>query len=233
METKDNKILEDCKNCLFKMCCQDSISQHDFNFIFQSTIQQTYKRGEIIFKQGMKTDYLVYLSGGIVKFNYCDENNKNLILAITKSPTLLGLANVLNEDVNVFSIIAIEDCKGCLIDLRKLKLLVFSNQRFMMSILKLSTDMFRSSVFNYISLANKRTVGRIADVLIYLADTIYDSNIFNLTISRQEFAEFAGCSKENVIHTLQNFNEDGIIHLNGKKVEIMDMKRLQKISKNS
>jgi len=233
METKENKLIVDCKDCLFKLCCKDTISQDDFNTIFQRTIQQTYKRREVIFKQGMKTDYLVYLSDGIVKFNYEDENGKNLILTITKSPTLLGLTNVLNEDVNVFSIIAIDDCKGCLIDLKKLKNFVFSNQLFMLSILKLSTTMFRSSVFNFISLANKRVIGRIADVLIYLSKNIYNTHEFILTMSRQEFAEFAGCSKENVIHTLQIFNEDGIINLNGKQIEIIDFERLQKISKNS
>ncbi len=232
MGTKKIDLEEECEKCLFKTTCNQTISQDDFNFLFQSTIQQTYKQGEIILKQGMKANHLVYLLDGIVKFNYEDENKKNLILTISKAPTLLGLANVLNEDVNVFSIIAIEECRGCLIDLNKLKVLALNNRLFMLNILKMSTGLFRNSIFNFISLAHKQVNGRIADILINLSQRVYDSHSFILSVSRQELAEYAGCSKENVIHTLRNFDADGIIKISGKKVEILDLERLKKISKS-
>ncbi|HNY07812.1 MAG TPA: Crp/Fnr family transcriptional regulator [Bacteroidales bacterium] len=230
MEAKE--ILEDCKECLFKLACDYFISQSDFEMLFQSTVQQNYKKGEVILKQGMKGNHLVYLRKGIVKFNYEDANGKNLILTISKSPTLLGLANILNEDVNIFSIIAIEECSGCLIDMDNLKMLAFNNQIFMLNILKMSTEMFRNSIFSFISLAHKQVYGRVADILIYLSKDIYQSNQFVLSLSRQEIAEFAGCSKENVIYTLHNFDSDGIIKVSGKKIEIISFERLFKISKS-
>lgn len=222
---------DDCINCFFKHSCNESLKDEDFDFLFQKTIQQKYKKGEFIFKQGMKTNYLIYLLNGKVKFNYEDENGKNLILSINKAPTLLGLANVLNEDINIFSIIAIEDCRGCMIDLNKLKVLAIENKLFMMNVLKMSTDLFRSSILNFISLAHKQVNGRIADVLIYLSKNVYESNTFTLTLSRQELAEFAGCSKENVIHTLRNFDSEGIIKVINKQIEIINIDKLTKISK--
>jgi len=226
-----NEIEADCRECLFKTTCNQSISQSDFDILFQSTVQQNYKKGEVILKQGMKSDYLVYLRKGIVKFNFEDVNGKNLILTISKAPTLLGLANILNENVNIFSIVAIEECNGCLIDLNNLKMLAFNNQIFMLNILKMSTEMFRNSIFSFISLAHKQVNGRIADILIYLSKNIYENNDFILSLSRQEIAEFAGCSKENVTNTLHNFGSDGIIKVGGKKIEIVDYERLLKISK--
>ncbi len=144
----------------------------------------------------------------------------------------MGLANVLNEDVNVFSIVAIEECRGCLIDLNKLKMLALSNRMFLLNILKMSTGMFRSSIFNFISLAHKQVNGRIADILINLSKNVYQSNSFILSISRQELAEYAGCSREIVIYTLRNFDTDNIIKISGKKIELLDLERLQKISKS-
>ncbi len=231
METELKEISEDCLDCLFKTTCNQYAGQDEFDLLFQSTIQQNYKKGEIILKQGMKSNHLVYLLSGIVKFFYVDENGKSLILTISKAPTLLGLANILNEDVNIFSIEAIEECRGCLIDLNKLKLLALNNRFFMLNILKMSTGMFRSSILNFISVAHKQVNGRVADILIYLSKNIYQSQTFNISLSRQELAEFAGCSKENVIHTLRKFDLDGIIRISGKKVEIIDFERLLKISK--
>ncbi len=230
METKNIILTEDCLECLFKTTCNQTISQEDFDFLFQSTTQQNYKKGEVILKQGLKTNNLVYLLKGIVKFNYEDENKKNLILTITKAPTLLGLANILNEDVSIFSIVAIEESRGCLIDLDKLKMLALNNRLFMLNILKMSTGMFRSSIFNFISLAHKQVNGRIADILINLTKNVYQNNSFILSISRQEFAEYAGCSKENVIHTLRNFDNDNIIKISGKSIKILNLDRLIKIS---
>jgi len=229
---KEKSILPDeCMDCLFKSTCNQIAGQEDNNFMFLNPIQQNYKKGEVIMKQGMKTNHLVYLHKGIVKFNYEDNNNKNLILAITKTPTLLGLANVLNEDINVFSILAIEECSGCLIDMNKLKMLIMSNRLFMLNIMKMSTGMFRKSIVKIISMAHKPTVGRIAEILIDLSKNVYQNDSFVLSVSRQEFAEYAGCSKVNVIHTLQNFAADGIIKVSGKKIEILNPERLMKISK--
>jgi CRP/FNR family transcriptional regulator, polysaccharide utilization system transcription regulator len=230
MNSDMNKLYKDCETCFFKNTCNQTISKSEFDFLFQDTVQQTFKKGEAIFKQNMQTNYLVYLLNGKVKFNFEDENGKNLILMILKAPSLLGLANILNEDINVFSIIAIDKCKGCLIDKEKLKLLGLTDKMFMLDILKMSTSMFRNSIYNFISLTHKQANGRIADILLYLSKNIYNSNQILLTLTRKELSEFAGFSQEQVIHIIRNLNSDGIIKINGKKIEILNFDRLLKIS---
>ncbi|MDI6832922.1 MAG: Crp/Fnr family transcriptional regulator [Bacteroidales bacterium] len=230
MDNNRKAPLDICADCLFKTICIKSMSEEDFNFLYESTIQKFYQKDEVIFQQGEKSPFLVFLQKGLVKFNYLDANNKNLILTIVSAPSLLGLANVLNEDINLFSIIAIEDSMGCQIDLNKVKVLAMKNKNFLISLTKLSTDMFRNSIYNVISLAHKQINGRIADILLFLARDIYHSNTFTLSISRQELAEFAGCSKENVIKSLRSLNRDNIIRISGKEIEILDIKKLIKIS---
>lgn len=230
MNNNKKAPLDICADCLFKTICLQSMSEEDFNFLYESTVQKSYQKDEVIFQQGEKSPFLVFLQKGLVKFNYLDANNKNLILTIVSAPSLLGLANVLNEDINLFSIIAIEDSMGCQIDLNKVKVLAMRNKNFLISLTKLSTDMFRNSIYNVISLAHKQINGRIADILLFLARDIYHSNTFTLSISRQEMAEFAGCSKENVIKSLRSLNRDNIIRISGKEIEILDIKKLIKIS---
>lgn len=224
------QVNDDCLDCLFKTSLCKGLSLEEFSNIFELTTQNEYKKGEVIFKQGMKTSYLVFLTHGLVKFVY-NNNGKELIITIDKAQTLLGLANVLNEDINLFSIIAIEDCRGCIIDINKFKLQMVNNRSFMLEIMSISTQMFRKSIFNFISIAHKQSNGRVADILIYLSENIYQSNSFVLSLSRQEIADFAGCSKELIIHTLQNFSNEGIINVSGKSIEIQDINRLHQISR--
>jgi CRP-like cAMP-binding protein len=221
---------DDCLNCLFKTTLCRGLPLEEFNKIFELTTQNTYKKGEVILKQGSKTNNLVFLTQGMVKFVY-DNNGKDLIITIDKAQTLLGLANILNEDINLFSIIAIEDCKGCLIDSNRFKIQLINNRQFMIEIMSISTQLFRQSILNFISIAHKQSNGRIADVLIYLSKNIYNDNNFVLTLSRQELADFAGCSKELIIHTLRNFDADNVIKVSGKNIEILDFERLMNISR--
>ncbi len=199
--------------------------------LISSSEKLSFAKNEIILKQGIKSTHLIYLQQGMVKFNYEDEAGRNLILTIQKAPTILGLANILNDDFNLFSVCSLEDCVGFTIDIHKLKDTVFTNRDFFVNIIKLSSEMFRTSIFNFISLAHKQVNGRIADILIYLSKNIYCNTTFNLTLSRQELAEFAGCSKENVIHTLRNLANEGIIDVKGKYIDIKKMDRLMYFSK--
>jgi len=220
-----------CSDCMFRAVICKDVNTADFNNLLSTTVQHHYKKGEIILKQGVRSHHLIFLTRGIVKFSFEDQNGRNLILTLARAETLLGLANILNEDVNVFSVWALEDCEGCMIDLNRLKLLALNNRSFMFNLLQMSTGMFRNSIFNFISLAHKQVIGRLADILIFLSKDIFRSNSFTLPLSRQEIAEYAGCSKEIVIHTLRNMDADGIIRANGKNIEILDFDKLNFISR--
>ena len=222
--------IEECKNCFFKHGLCKGLSEDEFRTIFEQTKQYTFKKGETILKQGAKFTELIFLTKGIVKF-VSENNGRELIVAIDKAQTLLGLANILNEDVNLFTIVAVEECKGCVINLNRFKLYTISNRKFMLEVMSLSTQMFRDAIFNFISVARKQSNGRIADVLLYLSNKIYQSTSFSVGLSRQELADYAGCSKEQLIHTLRNFSNDGIISASGKKIEILDMDKLMTISR--
>jgi CRP/FNR family transcriptional regulator len=112
-----------------------------------------------------------------------------------------------------------------------LKEIALSNPRYMMKLLEIITGMFKTSILNFISLAHKQVNGKVADVIIYLSRSIYKSDSFTLSLSRKELSEFAGCSTENVIHTLTKFHREGILSVSGKQIEIKDFDRLEKISK--
>ncbi|MCQ2253328.1 MAG: Crp/Fnr family transcriptional regulator [Bacteroidales bacterium] len=225
-----NSKMPDCAACFFKNGLCKGLSEDEFKSIFTQTRHYTYSKGEIIYKQGSKCDDLIFLTSGIVKF-VTDSNGKELIVAIDKAQTLLGLANVLNESINLFTIVAVTECSGCMINLNRFSLYLMNNRQFMFEILSLSTQMFRGAIFNFISVARKQSNGRVADILLYLSQKIYESRSFSLDLSRQELADYAGCSKEQLIHTLRNFSTDGIINVSGKKVEILDVDKLMTISR--
>jgi CRP/FNR family transcriptional regulator len=72
--------------------------------------------------------------------------------------------------------------------------------------------------------------GRIADVLIYLKEKVYETNPFHTTLSRQDLADMSGMSKESAIRILREFKDEGIVQVSGNDFEILNLDHLIKIS---
>jgi CRP/FNR family transcriptional regulator len=215
----------------FRRISSQFIAEKDFEKLEKTSVKLTFKKGEPILKQGGMPTHIVYLEKGIVKFNYENETNKNLILTIVSAPKILGGANLFYKDNNLFSLVAVEDCEVIMIDSKVIEEVLMDNSKFAMMMFQVASEMFKKSVMNFISLAHKQKEGRIADIMLYLADEVYHSNSFFLSLTRKELAEFAGCSTENVIMTLSKWQNEKIISLDGKSIEIKDIDKLMYISK--
>ena len=215
----------------FKRISSQFISEKDFEKLERSSVKLNFKKGETILKQGGIPNHIAYLEKGIVKFNYESETGKNLILTIVSAPKILGGANLFYKDNNLFSLIAIEDCEVIMIDSKVTEEVLMDNSKFAMMMFQVASEMFKKSVMNFISLAHKQKEGRIADIILYLANEVYHSNSFLLSLTRKEIAEFAGCSTENVIMTLSKWQNEKIVSTEGKTIEIKDVDKLKYISK--
>jgi len=216
---------------LFRMTCLQYMPEEEFARFEKSCQHLSYKRGELITKQSALATHIYYLSKGMVKHYYEDENGKRLILSVNSPPHVIGLANMFNERVNMSSVAAVEDCEAYLFEISAFEEVARKNSEFLISIFKLAAETFRTSIFNFMSLAHKHINGRVADILIHLSMNVYKKQNFVLTLTRKELSEFAGASQENVIMTLSKFKKEGIINLNGKEIEIVDLDRLRYISK--
>ncbi len=226
-----SRTLYDCHKCIFKGISTHFMPPDDFELIRRTSVQLRFDKGETILKQGAKSHHLVFLHKGIVKFNYHYETGKNYIMTIVSGPKLLGGANLFFKETNIFSLVAMEPCEVCLIDSKAMRAVALKHAGFVLALCEQTTEMFQSSIFNFISMAHKQVHGRIADILIYLWDHVYRTRPEDFLVSRKELAEFAACSHENVINTLSRFNKEGIITLEGRKILINDLPKLRDISK--
>jgi CRP/FNR family transcriptional regulator, polysaccharide utilization system transcription regulator len=219
------------KNSWLRKIALQFISEKDFDRIEKTSVRLKFKKGEVMLKQGNQPSHVVYLDKGIVKFNYEEDTGKNLILTVVAAPKILGGANLGYKDNNLFSIVAMEDCEAILLDSNVLLSILTQNGTFAMALYQVASEMFKKSVLNFISLANKQKEGRIADIIIYLAENVYGGNSFDLNMTRKELSEFACCSVENVIMTLSKWQTEKIIHIANKHMQILDIDRLHHISK--
>jgi CRP-like cAMP-binding protein len=81
------------------------------------------------------------------------------------------------------------------------------------------------------SLLSKQLPGRVADIILYFSEVIFESNEFSIPLTRQELAELAGTTKESLIRTLSEFKHDKIIDMTRNGFSINSLNILKTLSR--
>ena len=213
-----------------KASCFDELTDEEKALIEENKIALTYKKGEIISKQGSFASHIIYLKRGLAKV-YLEGKAKNLILTITPPGNLMGLP-CLYDGNNVFLYTASSyvDSEVELIDIELFKQLILQNSKFAFAIIKTLNANTVQTYGRFYCFTNKQMHGRLADILLCLSQRIYGSDSFNLPLTRSDLAELTGMSTESVIRVMKDFKEDGLIKTEGKEIELIDLEMLLKIS---
>ena len=115
-------------------------------------------------------------------------------------------------------------------DIKAFRQLINQNNAFAKEVIDILSSNSVQIYGRFFCLTYKQAFGRLADILICLADRIFSTNEFDLPLTRKELGELAGMSPETVIRMLREFHEEGLIKMDGKSLEVLDYERLRKIS---
>jgi CRP/FNR family transcriptional regulator len=217
-----------CVKCPYKWEYLNLLNDEDVNSIQNSCTIIHFKKGETICKQGTDATHALYLAKGMVKLYI--EGKKNLILKLIKAGEYIDLQTVFGEKTYKYSVAAMEDTMVCMIGSNILKGLALNNIEYLFEITKAISNS-GNYIFKKISdISRKQLRGRLADALIYLSEEIYESDSFDIGMTRKELAEISSMSMENAVRILSEFKNDKIIGINGKKFKILQKDILMKLS---
>lgn len=212
------------------MECMNVLTEEELNFLNSKTLDVYYQKGEMICKQGTFASHVMILQEGLVK-SFLEGSSDNLILQIFAPVNLIGLAS-LYEGTSVFhhSVQAYMDSRVSLVEISAIRHAIQTNAKFASKMISTLAEQKIITSGRFFCLTKKQTYGRLADVLICLANRIYKSHKFPLQLSRKDFAELSGMSVESIARIFTKFKADGLIDVNNEYVEILDMEMLMMIS---
>ena len=81
-------------------------------------------------------------------------------------------------------------------------------------------------------IAQKTVRERLAEVLLKLVEDfgLDDQKFLKIALTREELANIVGTATESVIRLLSEFKTDNLVELNGRRIKILNIKGLEKIS---
>lgn len=228
------KIVEECSNCLKNRNSVFSVlTPEERKYLLQHHTCYRYCEGDFIFHEGDKPTGLVSLSEGKVKIFREGIGGREQIVRMAKPIGFLGYRALFANERHIASAVAIEDSVACIIPKDDLYKIIRSNSDFALNIIKSFATELGFSNIRTVTLTQKHIRGRLAESLISLKDTYgfeKDGITLKIQLSREDIASYSNMTTSNAIRTLSAFADEKIIFLNGRKIAILDMNKLEKIS---
>lgn len=217
-----------CIACSRKHDLFKALTESELNTVNKARIEINYKPNETIIKQGTSISHFIIIHKGLSKL-YIEGKNKDMIMLYLKSPDFYLDPGAFVDKRHHFSLTAIEETSACLIDFEVFLDLIKNNTNFALEYFK---EVSRRELFiceRTVNLTQKQMHGRLADALIYLSNDVYNGNRNRVKISKTDLANVTNMNKDSAGRVLKEFQESGMIKVNGSEIELIDLDGLNKI----
>ncbi len=221
-----------CASCDFRDVVFSYLDDASVEDLCDHKEEQFFRKGEIINHEGEKISNFKYLKSGLVKLYRRTPSGDEQVITITRPFEFVSNMSIFSEEKYQYSVSALEDSVVCMVKLEFIKQLFLKNGGFAMGLLTKISRINDKIISQTLDIRQKNLIGRVAFVLLYFTNEIYKSRVFDLPVSRKEIADYIGMSTANVIRTLSNFKKEGIIRVFGKTIEVVDVAKLEIISKH-
>ncbi len=208
-----------------------SLNPDEKQLIVSNMTKVSYSRGERVIKNGEFVTHAVFIIKGFLKI-HCDYKRKTVIMDINGPNSFSGLASMIGMDKHAFDISSIDDSTIYLINIDILRKLIEKNGLFARQLVNyMNLNMLHHFEHNLNTSTQSNIHGRLANIIIYLAQNVFCSPSFDLLLSRKELSQFSNISRENVIKVLYEFDADGLIKLNGQQIHVLNPEQLKHLAK--
>ncbi|MCZ2357243.1 MAG: Crp/Fnr family transcriptional regulator [Bacteroidia bacterium] len=185
--------------------------------------------GELIFKEGQFPSGIYILNKGKVKISKYGYEGREQIVRFAREGDVLGYRTLFNNDKYTCSASAIEESHVCYISSSVLFRLIRDFPELSFRFLSLLATDLKNAEEKAMRMAQKTVRERVAESILILKE-IYgfeeDGATLNINLKRDEIAGIAGTVRETATRFLSELNESHIISLSGKKIRILDIKKL-------
>lgn len=211
------------------------LNEESLNRVANSGVLQSFKKDSVILSEEEAGNALFVIASGKVKIVRSDSDDKEVILAILNESDFFGEMALLDGFNRSANVIAMQDSKLFIIQRNEFLDLLRKFPDVSIALLQELSTRLRASSMKIKALSLKDAEGKVATVLLQLADDIGKIKQGVVEIEKlpfqHELANMAGTSRETISRTLHSFAKKGLVELDGSKLRIIDYEKFQEFFK--
>ena len=205
--------------------------QEDFTY---QMIVKRFKRGQHIFTEGAFPSGIYFVKKGKIKKFKTLNSGKEQIIYLCSEGEMIGYAAFMGEERYHDSAAALTDSLIGYISKERLVRLLDKHQELSKLLVKKLSHEFGVMV-NFIATFTKKSVReRVALTLLILHENfrqnINENNDIQIELTREDFANIVGIAIETLVRFLSDFEKEGLIRKNGRKIILKEPLKLFKLA---
>lgn len=193
-----------------------------------------YKKGEMIYGEGDGTDRMYFLLSGKVKVMKAGVCGRGQIIRAVKPVEMFGYRAYFAHAHHRSRAIALESSIVANIPMSVIERVMLDNPQMSLQVVRHLAVLLGQSDERTVNLTQKHIRGRLAESLLFLRDNYgleEDGSTLNICLSREDLANLSNMTTSNAIRTLSSFANEGVIAIDGKKIMLVDVDELRRISR--
>ena len=225
-----------CQTCTVKNCIMlKSFGQEESQVFKPYKHHYELKRGELIFREGDEINGMYFIQSGVIKLEMNSHTQRPFILRLVGAGQTMGHRFLSYTGLQPYTATAIEDTRVCFIELGFFKNLVQKNELLQEEIRKIFLKEIRHTEVKLLQIAQQTVREKVAGILVHMAETYnykQTSMGIRVHIDRQEMADLAGTTKEQVSRVLADFDQEQLIRFRAKHFKYLAVDKLRQIADN-
>ena len=179
-------------------------------------------RSTTIMAGGDPTDSLYIILSGRLKVMMSDSEGKEVILAILGPGEIFGAMGLIDDEPRSATVISIEPCELLSISKRDFKKCLQENFDMTMAVMRGLVKRLREADRKIGSLALLDVYGRVARLLLDMAENVDGEKVVTKRLPKQDIAKMIGASREMVSRVMKDLQTGGYIEMRGSQIVLRD-----------
>lgn len=206
------------------------------NFLYDQLMFRHYKKGETIYEENEEPTHLMCIMSGCAKIFRKGYISRPQILRLLLPGDYFGYRAYFTQGRYITNASPIEDSYICLIPLKCVNKITQDNNRVANLFIEMLAKDLGQSDLRSIFLTQSHISGRMAETLLYLKNaygTNPDTHALRVNLAREDLASLSNMTTSNAIRTLNAFDDERLIQLNGRNITILNETKLAKLAQNN
>jgi CRP/FNR family cyclic AMP-dependent transcriptional regulator len=179
-------------------------------------------RGTIVIVEGDPTDSLYIIIAGRLKVMMSDSEGKEVILAMLGPGEYFGEMGLIDESPRSATVMTVEPCELIVVTKREFKKILSENFDMAETVMRGLVRRLREADRKIGSLALLDVYGRVARLLMDMAESVNGQKIVTKRLPKQDIAKMIGASREMVSRVMKDLQLGGFIDVQGSRIVLRD-----------
>ena len=212
-----------------------ALDQEEKNELLNHISFSNYSKNEFIFKEGDKPAGFLILVNGKVKIFKEGVGGREQIVRMAEPLSAIGYRALFRGEAYNSSAATLEESQVCAVSSDFIFNRALKNSDFSLQIIRELSKELGFSNSRTVTLTQKYTRGRLAESLLLLKDKYgfeRDGTTLKAHLSREDIANLSNMTTSSAIRTLTMFASEKVIAIDGRKIKILDVPLLDRISQS-